>query len=409
MQPIGTRRAAVLAVAAAAMSGVVLTGCGGGSEAADGGETIAFRAVAAEGSGLTNYPDVQVGAKAAADAINRDGGVNGRKIELSFCNTRGEANQAMKCAREAAADGVAAIVGRVDIFATQSTPIYEKAGIPDVGGLPAGAEIEYRSPASYPLHSGNYGAFAGAPYAFKAEGRKRMVTVALDFPATLGQAAIVEKAIDQAGMPSAGIIKVPSQGVTDYAPYAEQIKERGADSALILLGPAGLQAMYKAAASIGLDVQFAGTIFSFGESEARAIGKASDGIWMLSPYPSVRNSGSPGVKRFNADLDASGVGDDPVLRRSAGLNAWAAVHAAADVAGTIDGPVTAESMTAALDETRDLDVEGFFRWSPADLGTTDDGPFPRFPATDFQVLTFESGDLVASDVADVPNPLKGIR
>jgi ABC-type branched-subunit amino acid transport system substrate-binding protein len=410
------RRPAALALALVAGAGAV-AGCGSGEDGASGGGetdgggagTIKLRAVAAEGSGLTNYPDVQVGARAAAEAINREGGVGGRKIELSFCNTRGEANQAMTCARDAVKDDVAAIVGRVDIFATQSTPVYEKGGIPDVGGLPAGAETEYTSKVAYPLHTGNYGAFTAAPYAFKAAGRKRMVTVALDFPATLNQASVVAKAAKVAGMPSAGVIKIPSQGVTDYSPYAQQIKERGADSALILLGPAGLQSMYKAVASTGVKAQFAGTVFSFGESEARAIGAASDGIWVMSPFPSPRDTSDPGIKAFGAELDAAGVGQDPELRRSAGLNAWLAVHAAAKVAAGIKGDVTPKSMTAALDRTRDLDVEGLVTWSPADYGKDAGSAFPRFPTSAFRVLTFEGGRLSASDVAPVEDPLKGVR
>ncbi|OLT16170.1 hypothetical protein BJF78_14865 [Pseudonocardia sp. CNS-139] len=172
--------------------------------------------------------------------------MHGRPVEYSFCNTKGEANQAMACARAAVEDGVDAIVGRVDIFTTQSTPILEKGGIPDVGAVPI-SEIDYRSPLSFPLHSGNYGAFAGGPYAFKAAGKQRMVVVRLDFAATAAQADMVERVAAAIGMPSAGQIVVPAQGVTDYAPYAQQIKDRGADAAMVLLGPQGLQALYKAA------------------------------------------------------------------------------------------------------------------------------------------------------------------
>jgi ABC-type branched-subunit amino acid transport system substrate-binding protein len=385
---------------------LVTAGCAGASGGSGDAEpgTLSIRAIAAEGTGLTNYPDVDAGAKAAVAAINAAGGVNGKQVQYSFCNTRGEANEAMACARRAAQDGVDAVVGRVDIFTTQSTPILEKAGIPDVGAVPI-AEIDYRSPTSFPLHSGNYGAFAGGPYAFKAAAKKRMAVVRLDFAATAVQADMVEKAATAIGMPSAGQIVVPAQGVTDYAPYAQQIKDLGADSAMVLLGPQGLQALYKASAALGANAQLAGSVFSFGESEARAIGPAANGIWVISPY------GSPAdVPAFNGDLDASGVGaDDTALRRSAGLNAWLAVHAAVEVAKGIKGDVTAGSMTAALRGAQPLQVEGFGSWDPAGLGGSVDGAFPRFPATPFEVLTFRDGRMVSAGLAPIPDPLAPLR
>jgi ABC-type branched-subunit amino acid transport system substrate-binding protein len=395
----------------AATALVLVASCGGGASdaAADGPGTLTIRAIAAEGTGLTNYPDVDAGARAAVQAINAAGGVNRKQVVYSFCNTKGEANQALACARSAAEDKVDAIVGRVDIFTTQSTPILEKAGIPDIGAVPI-SEIDYRSPASFPLHSGNYGAFAAGPYAFKAAGKQRMAVVRLDFAATAAQADMVERVASSIGMESAGQIIVPAQGVTDYAPYAQQIKDRGADSAMVLLGPQGLQSLYKAADALGVDAQLAGTVFSFGESEARAIGPAADGIWVLSPYSSPSDTAQAGIARFNAELGAAGVAtDDLALRRSAGLNAWLAVHAAAQVASGVRGDVTAESMTAALREARGMDVEGIVDWSPADLGTAADGGFTRFPPTPFQVLGFQGGRMVPTTVAAIDDPLGPIR
>lgn len=390
---------------------LILTACAGEEGATGSGEpgTLTLRAIAAEGTGLTNYPDVDAGAKAAVQAINATGGVNGKPIEYSFCNTRGEANGATACARAAVEDGVDAIVGRVDIFTTQSTPVLEKAGIPDVGAVPI-SEIDYTSPVAFPLHSGNYGAFAGGPYAFKAAGKTKMAVVRLDFAATAAQADMVEDVAAAIGMPSAGQIVVPAQGVTDYAPYAQQIKDRGADSAMVLLGPQGLQSLYKAADALGVDAQLAGSVFSFGESEARAIGPAGDGIWVLSPYGPPGNVDQDAIERFNADLDASGVApDDLALRRSAGLNAWLAVHAAADVATGIQGDITAESMTAALEQAKSVDVEGVVRWDPADLATNAGGAFPRFPPTPFGVLTFAGGRMVPTGIPALPDPLEVLR
>lgn len=407
---LGTARRGAGLFGVAVLAAAGLTGCGAEeSPAGKAGDVLSLRAITAEGSGLTNYPDVNAGAQAAVEAINAAGGVDGRMIEYSFCDTRGDANQAMVCAREAVEDGVDAIVGRVDIFTTQSTPILEAAGIPDIGAVPI-AEIDYQSPVSYPLHAGNYGTFAAAPHAFRAAGKQRMVVVAVDFAATLAQAEMVAEVAEAAGIDNAGIIKVPAQGVTDYAPYAQQIKDHGADAALVLLGPQGLQSLFKAVETLGVRTQLAGTVFSFGESEARAVGSAADDIWVISPFGSPRDTDQEGIEQFDADLAAAGIAeDDLALRRSAGLNAWLAVHAAAEVARGIEGEVTAAAMTEALQEARDVDVAGVLTWNPADLGSADLGAFPRFPASDYQVLTFQDGRLVATDLETITDPLGEIR
>lgn len=372
-------------------------------------EAIKIMTIAAEGSGFTNYPDVQAGARAAVEEINGAGGVDGRPLELIFCNTRGEANQAMACARDAVSEDVVAVVGSVDIFTTQSVPILAEAGIPNVGAVPI-SEIDYLSPASFPMHSGNYGAFAAAPAAFLEAGFERMVTVRVDFEATAAQAAMVDQVAAAIGMENAGQIIVPAQGVTDYAPYAQQIKDRSADAALVLLGPQGLQALFKAAESLGIDTQFAGTVFSFGESEAQAIGTSSDGIWVLSPFTSPRDTVQPGVERFVRALANTGVADDDLaLHRSAGLNSWLAVHAFAEIAAAIDGTVDRLSMTAALEAMGPMDVEGLLTWDPSAQSSPENGVFERFPRGEFRVLTFKDGKLVPTDQPPVTDPLAPIR
>lgn len=400
-------------LAAAVTAGGVLAGCGsddggsGGSGGGDSGGTIKLRAIAAVGSGLTNYPDVEAGAKAAAKAINDAGGVKGKKIDLSFCNTRGTANGATTCSRGAVKDGVAAVVGKVDIFSTQSTPVLAKGGIPDIGNLPATGDIDGTSPNSNTLHSGNFGSFMAAPQAFKNAGRKKMAIVFIDLASAISQANTIEQVAKQIGMPSAGIIKVPAQGVTDYSSYAQQIKDRGADSAIVALGPQAGQALFKSVDALGVDVQLAGTVFSYGDSEFEAIGKAGDGIWAFSPFPSVTDQSVAGIKTFNEQLDAAGIAKDPVLRRAAGLNAWLAVQGAAKVAETIDGDVNAESMSAALKQARGIDLQGLVTWSPADLGTS--GKFARLAPAKYNILEAKDGALVDSGEDAIDDPLKPVR
>lgn len=403
-----------LVVSLIATSALTLGGCAGGSDAdgADGSassESISFRLVAAEGSGLTNYPDAQAGALAAVEAINEAGGVDGAMIEFSFCNTRGEANQATTCAREAVEDGVDAMVGNVDIFSTQSMPVAEAGGVPIIGNVVTN-EMDATNPISYPLHGGNYATFVAAPALFKEAGFEKLAIIQLDFASTAAQAELVEAAAEGVGLDSAGIVLVPGSGVTDYAPFVQQVKERGADCVLVLLGPAGLQGVYKAAGALGVDAQFAGTVFSFGESEAQAVGESGDGIWVVSPFASPADTSVPGIAKYNEELAAAGIDvEDIVLRRSAGLNAWLAVYAAAEVARSIEGEVTAAAMIDAMESSGPIELEGLLTWDPSTLGGSELGRFPRLPASEAHVLAFDDGVMVPFDLEPVSDPMAAVR
>ncbi|HTE59869.1 MAG TPA: ABC transporter substrate-binding protein, partial [Solirubrobacteraceae bacterium] len=256
-----SRRSQVLALAA--VSAFAVTGCGGdeeatGSGAAGGssaakGTPVKLMTISAVGSPLTNYPDIEAATKAAADAINKSGGINGHPIEATFCNTKGDANGSTTCAREAVKEKVAAVVGDLDIFEPVSFPVLEKAKIPVVGQHPAGAENDFKSEYSFPLQSGNGAGYAAFAYAAAKEGKKRFLIVTIDLPIAATQNAWAEAGAKDAGLEVLPQVKIPAEGVTDYTPYVQQAKSQNADAILIVQGNAGTQGVLKAADAVGLD------------------------------------------------------------------------------------------------------------------------------------------------------------
>lgn len=406
-----TGRPRVLALAAVVGLSLALAACGEDSQSSGGApNTIKFGVITAVGSPLTNYPDIEVASRAGVEAINKNGGVNGKQVEFVFCNTRGDANQAVACGRQMDAENVAAVVGRVDVFSAQTLPVLEKAGIPDIGTVSTGADVDFKSPAAYPLTPGNFGAYTALPHGFKEAGAKKMVVVTVDLPIGILQGEFAEKVAKDIGLEVAPMIKVPAQGITDYSPYAQQVKDSGADASIVAIGPAGFQAYVKAADGIGSKAVIGGTAFTFGQSEAAGVGALADKMLVTSPYPSTNDSTVAGVAQYNKELDDAGVKKSISLRRLAGLNAWLSMHAAAKVAGTIEGSVDRASMTAALRKSRDIDLFGLATYSPSEL-TTDQktAVFPRFPAVDYHVLTFKDGKMVDAGQPIVADPLAPVR
>ncbi|CAN5226213.1 hypothetical protein BH09ACT6_BH09ACT6_16160 [soil metagenome] len=394
---------------------LVASGCseGGGSTVANtsgSGGTVKIGVMTSVGSGLSNYPDIQAGAEAAVKQINADGGVNGKNVELDFCNTQGDATQAQACARQLDSDGVVATAGRIDIFDAQSFPILEAAGIPDIGSSSGGAAIDYTSPMSFPLSGGNFGAYTALPYAFQTAGAKSMVVATIDLPVGTVQAGFAQTVAQNIGLDVKQQIKIPSTGVTDYSPYVQKVIDSGADSVIVELGPAGFQAYVKAAAALGSMATIGGTAFTFGQSEAAGVGALANTMLVTAPYPSVDDKANPGIAQYHKELDADGVSNDPSVRRYGGLNAWLAMHAAADVAKTIKGDITRQSMITALTGTTGLDLYGLTTYSPSTL-TSDmsKNAFGRFPAEPYYAQTFQSPTMVDAGQKPIPDPLSTVR
>jgi hypothetical protein len=125
----------------------------------------------------------------------------------------------------------------------------------------------------------------------------------------------------------------------------------------------------------------------------------------------VTDTSNPGIAEYNKELKADGkpVASATDVDAYPGLNAWAAMHAAADVAETIKGTVTAALMVTALHKARNVNVENLLTWSPADLGSKSLGKFPRFPKTDYYIFVMKNNKIANAAVPPVNDPISAAR
>jgi branched-chain amino acid transport system substrate-binding protein len=100
------------------------------------------------------FPYGATGVKAAAAAINATGGIDGHKIQVDVCDTKGDPNISAQCGRTAASNGDVAVVGTFDpIGAAQLVAVLQAEHIPYIGGLPT-APAEFTSPVSFQFDPG---------------------------------------------------------------------------------------------------------------------------------------------------------------------------------------------------------------------------------------------------------------
>src|SRR5215207_7409127 len=121
-------------IAGGAACALLLTACGGGGGGGgdDSGPIQLFQIAPIE-SQAVSLPFIESGARAAIEAINADGGINGRELELTTCNDRYDATEAQRCAQEGARGDYVAVVGMLTGHGPQVWPIFEQSSLPSIG------------------------------------------------------------------------------------------------------------------------------------------------------------------------------------------------------------------------------------------------------------------------------------
>ena len=188
-----TKIGAAAAVAAAAALAV---GCSssGSSSTAGSGTSPAASSGAASGAakapiklmvdttmspaaalGGLSFPYPAVTAKAAAAALNKDGGIDGHQVVIDVCDNQGNPNQSAACGREAKSNGDIAVIGSWDVLgAAQILPVLQAEGIPYIGAL-AASPAEVTSPDSFIFDPGAILASYATAAMWSSEGCKNVV------------------------------------------------------------------------------------------------------------------------------------------------------------------------------------------------------------------------------------------
>jgi ABC-type branched-subunit amino acid transport system substrate-binding protein len=173
------RRIASVAVIIAA--GAALAGCGSSSSSSSGGggggggsskgpiKILTYGDI----TGLAPTPVHQLldGVKAAVNAFNAAGGVQGRKVDLISCDTQLNPAQAASCVEKAKSEGVVAAIPSLELLDNVTTPILEKQGIPIIGSSPSTAVAQY-SKTSACYISGPFVLYPAAATALAKQGAK---------------------------------------------------------------------------------------------------------------------------------------------------------------------------------------------------------------------------------------------
>ena len=341
---------------------------------------------------IQNYPDARAGAEAAAAALNRRGGIKGRRVEILFCNTQSNANVAVGCNRQAVEEKVAAVIGSGSTLSPLEWPILQQANIPSIGYHTFGNAVDWTNPMSFPFVGGATGAYISIPFAMKKLGKRRFVIIYQDVPSAATNAKLARNASRVAKLNVAGTLLLPG-ATTDFAPYAQRLREMNPDAAMFINSPGPSGGLIRAATALGLKPLWAHNTGSIGEPEAAQIGSPSEGMLLGGIYPSFRDTSEPGIRRFMADMRAAGKADDEINLKPLGINGWLSVYAVNEIAKNIRGEINNQTLLAAMRKQRKpINLFGLVSWAPGARGPA---AFPRWSSIRQYFLTVKDGKIVS--------------
>ncbi|MFF4015900.1 ABC transporter substrate-binding protein [Streptomyces sp. NPDC001843] len=233
------RRRSVAASCLAVTGALLAAGCGG--EAAGSstqtselkGKPVKVMVWNPEDTQGSAQPGVRLTAQAYEKWINAHGGIKGGPLKVLTCNEKNDPDEAEKCAQQAVADKVVAVVGSYSLAGDRYMPILQKAGIPYLGGTGVSA-AEFSNPLSFPVNGGTPAVFAAHGRQLVKEGCKKISGVRYD----LAAAAIVSQFLTLGATSAGGAppkdLKVPVTA-TDLAPQVAAAT-KGSDCVSVILG-----------------------------------------------------------------------------------------------------------------------------------------------------------------------------
>jgi branched-chain amino acid transport system substrate-binding protein len=311
-----------------------------------------------------NLPQVVAGVQAAAKAINSKGGLGGRPIAVTPCDTLGSLPGGQACARRAVEGSFDNVIEQ-SAFDIASRAILTAAGIPGIGTITNAANAD---PLSFPMVASAQVLSGSAGYMTKYAGCKRYVFTSVDLLITRQQAQIHRLSANKGRAGAfAGAVWFPLF-TTDYASTAQQVKELNPDCVYLNNTNAGATALVRTLTQFGVNTKFivSGAIFS-PSVDAPNLPNAGEGVYFMTQLPMpAPASNSLLHKNFRKDMTAAGMSPTSTdITDPATLNGWTYTWGLKLLSTKVKGSVTRQSMIKAARTSRNIDVFGAFKWSPA--------------------------------------------
>ena len=306
-----------------------------------------------EDSPTGSFPEVRRDAEAAVRYVNEElGGVRNRPLQLEVCRTLGTAESSQACANQLRARQPVAVLGGIDLGASASLGVLERAKIPYISMTPALGD-ELASPTSFTLAGGLAADLLGqAEYITTTMQAKKVGVVHLDLPG-LQEAAIfaARTVLQKRGVTDLKIVSERADAA-DFIPAVRSATAAGPDALMAVFPAQGCTRVLQAAQALRVRARIflpsacgAQEVFDAGGAAAEGVTFASSVI----PYTATDN---PEVATYREKLRRYGPGDaSPSLVSQAGFSLVMNLHRL--LSGMTEGDLTGEALIEKLKMARE--------------------------------------------------------
>lgn len=377
-----------------------LTACRGEDQPAAATDTgpIKIMQIGTFQSPNLSLTDAKAGLDAHVQSINAAGGIDGRKIEVQFCNDAFNANTGAACARTAVSDGVVAVVGAASSQASSELPVLEAAGIPWLAGAGSGGPTEGTSPVSYPITGGTQSMQVGMGRVLAAKGAKNVAVIVADAAAAYAAADDIARGATAGGAQSYRILA--PLGAPDFSAVASSALAKSPDAIAVASTATDAPRIIRAVRQAGFKGNVSTLANIFKPADQKALGEFANNVFVTSSAVPVSNTTIPQVQQFLADMAKY---HPEAVTDNGSLGTWSAVTFLVEIVKRLKGQVTAAAITGLLSK---LD-------KPIVLGTVPDyagisnppvvKEYPRVPT--FKVFVSEAKDGVLKQDGDAIEPM----
>lgn len=355
----------MLVVGALAAAALIPASAGATPRAATSGSVkVGMIIPATNSAGGLSLPQTKQTMEASVKAFNKRGGVNGQKIVLDLCDSKGDPNTEANCARQMVTDKVAATLDDFSVFNPSTTAkILGDAGVPRIG-INLTDLSEFSSPVSFPLSSAPLGYFIAQEVGLVKAGHKKLALVTVQTPSAGAVKGLIEPAAKADGGEIVTTVLIPG-GTTDYSQYVAAATKDGADAIMLAVDFPDASQFMTAMQQLNSTTPLGISASSFTLNNLKKFSAFTKTAVITDGSPNATSNPKqfPFIPQYVKDMKVGGLSIGDLKGQS--VSAWGSLLAFVTImkgAPTID----AASTLAAVKAATNVDMQGVIPpWTPS--------------------------------------------
>ena len=357
------KRTVAMSTALLGACSLILAGCGSSSSSGPTSKsTVKVMAMGVFASTVISLPDALAALKAGVAQVNASGGANGHQIDLTICDDGFDPNKAAACARQAVSEGDVAVIAPYEYFSANALPVLEAAKIPIIYNH-LSADIDGKSPISYPRDAGTPGVYATLGIELAKEGCTNVGAIVAAFPAAALGAKWLETGLKS--VTSSATLKqqpIPATAADVSAPVAKLVSS-GIDCFVSVSAAETAAQAAKAVRTSGhSEIKLGAVSSEYDAASLQTLGSIAEGLIITGQEYRPSDTDVPAVQAASKALDKYQPGAK--FNTSFAMGAWDSVRVLAQVIAKINGDVTPASVaTAAASTSPPTDLYAGFSYS----------------------------------------------